>query len=416
MVIIGVLLIFVSGFLFVMEVFMDDMYHARYEVLMGNFYETFEEDYMKVTDKRAYMREREKELKAFVTVFAEDYKVLESTSPEVRFTNAIPKHMRLDIDVLHGLEEKEYRMQSYYDQLMESDMIYLVGRISDNEYILIEKSLNEVQEASEIVTSILMVTILSVLLIGFVIAYYASYLVTKPILLIKTAVTGIANLDFDHQLNIKNKDEIGDLGKTINVISEELKSTVEEIKLKNKLLDEDKKELEKMNDELKMMSKTDHLTKLSNRLEIDRILDHEKERAGIQGSTFSIILIDIDHFKRVNDTYGHPVGDRVLIHISNIMKDLSRRLDTVGRWGGEEFIIVLPDTLLEDAATKAETIRKIISETVFDTVGHLTVSLGVVQYRENMKLSDMFSSVDEALYKAKENGRNRIEIVLKEQK
>lgn len=411
MVIIGILLIFVIGFLGIMEVFMDDMYNDRYEVILGDFYETFSEGYVDHTDKAAYLRNQEKNIKAFITIFNEDYRILESTSPEIRFQSEVPNHVRSDEIAHTTLGKNEYSIFIQYEEKLGTDMMFLVGRISDHEYILIEKSLSEAEQASEIVKEILLVTILSMLVIGFVIAYFTSYLVTKPIVLIKKSVTAIANFDFDYQLYIKNKDEIGDLGKTINIISEELKSKIEEINQKNQLLDEDKKELEKMNDKLKVLSKTDHLTNLSNRLEIDRVLDYEEKRTSVHSSTFSVILVDIDHFKRVNDVYGHPIGDKVLIRISEMMKDMSRRLDTVGRWGGEEFIIVLPDTTLEDTVKKAEDIRRTISETDFETVGHLTVSMGIAQHHENMKMSEMITQVDEALYRAKENGRNRVEIV-----
>lgn len=411
MVIISILLIFVTGFLVVMEFFMDDMYRSKYEDVLGEFYESFAKDYEKAFDKAAYLRDQEKDVKGFITIFIEDYSILESTSPDLRYRRVVPDHIQMDSIILKDLDVKAYNIYNHYEEQLEIEMMFLVGRVSDHEFILIEKSLSEVEQASEIVKNILMMTILSVLIIGFVIAYFASYFVTKPIVKIKNAVTKIAGFDFNHQLNIKNKDEIGDLGHTINIISEELKSKIDEIHEKNRLLDEDKTQLEELNCQLLVMSKTDHLTNLSNRLEIDRILDYEENRMSVQGSTFSVILIDIDHFKRVNDTYGHPIGDKVLIQISEVMKELSRRLDTVGRWGGEEFIIVLPDTLLADALIKAEYIRKTISETDFEKVGRLTVSMGVTQHHEEMKMNHMINLVDQALYQAKENGRNRVESV-----
>lgn len=162
----------------------------------------------------------------------------------------------------------------------------------------------------------------------------------------------------------------------------------------------DKKKIEKM-------SITDPLTGLNNRRRFDALLDYEVSRCKRYNSTFSLIMLDIDYFKKINDTYGHHTGDIVLVHLSTILSQNARLTDHLCRWGGEEFIIILSDTDSAGALLFAEKLRKVIENYNFPTASKVTISLGVTQYAKKETQESICSRVDNALYKAKKNGRNR---------
>ncbi|WP_415238297.1 GGDEF domain-containing protein [Seleniivibrio woodruffii] len=161
--------------------------------------------------------------------------------------------------------------------------------------------------------------------------------------------------------------------------------------------------------QIEEMSVTDQLTKISNRRWLDASLKKEMVRFERYGHDFSVILLDIDHFKNVNDNFGHAEGDSVLIQLAAILKSSTRASDTVGRWGGEEFLIVAPETLKDDCVVLAEKIRRAVEEHDFGVVGHITISLGVAQYESGSTAAHFIINADNALYRAKQGGRNRTE-------
>jgi len=163
----------------------------------------------------------------------------------------------------------------------------------------------------------------------------------------------------------------------------------------------DKKRIEEL-------SQQDPLTKLSNRLKLDAVVSKEIERKVRYQVGLSIILLDIDHFKHINDTYGHLVGDETLIELSKILIERTRNTDTVGRWGGEEFLIVCPETNLDEALTLAEDLRLSISEHIFPKIKHCTCSFGVSTFKDKENYETLLNSADVALYKAKASGRNQV--------
>ena len=152
---------------------------------------------------------------------------------------------------------------------------------------------------------------------------------------------------------------------------------------------------------------TDALTSIFNRRKLDDALDLEIERAKRSGDHLSIILIDIDNFKLVNDGFGHQVGDEVLIEFSKLLLKHTRKTDIVGRWGGEEFLIICPYTTAENAAVLAEHIRIAIAEHGFGPSGNQTASFGVAQFNFDDKKS-FFEKVDMAMYKAKHQDKNQV--------
>jgi len=168
-------------------------------------------------------------------------------------------------------------------------------------------------------------------------------------------------------------------------------------------------ELAKLNNQLEELSQTDQLTKLANRRYLDTTLAKEIKRANRYSSDLCIILIDIDFFKQVNDTYGHPKGDKVLKDVAEILKENSREVDTVGRWGGEEFLIILFQVDLTQATSMCEKLQTKIREHDFGIQHKLTASFGITQFQNKKDdESSLLSRVDSNLYEAKGNGRDGI--------
>lgn len=162
----------------------------------------------------------------------------------------------------------------------------------------------------------------------------------------------------------------------------------------------DKKRIEEL-------SITDSLTKLSNRLKIDEILEKQVEIFYRYKTPFSIILFDLDNFKMTNDTFGHDVGDYALKTVAKIVKENIRKTDEVGRWGGEEFIVICSNTKSDNSYILAENIRKAIENYTFKKIGKLTVSLGVTEFNKSDNINTLFKRVDKCLYDAKKTGKNK---------
>ncbi|HTN32627.1 MAG TPA: GGDEF domain-containing protein, partial [Marinobacter sp.] len=165
-------------------------------------------------------------------------------------------------------------------------------------------------------------------------------------------------------------------------------------------------------EQLKEQATTDQLTGLLNRRAMHQLLLREHSRSRRSGSPFSIILGDLDRFKRVNDTYGHNCGDTVLQETARRMGSHMRAQDALCRWGGEELLILLPDTTLDGALTVAEKVRCSFSDTPILANGHVieqTISLGVADCYGHDEIEQAINRADDALYLAKSNGRNRVE-------
>jgi len=407
--IIGLLGLFTIAFISVTALYQDDFFIGKYEDNHVRLYEIYYSEFDTFKDTMDYFRQYERELKGFITVFDSEYNIIESTSPMLVKASKLPSEYNEYYTKLKNAEGQNYILFSVLEEHIDEKVLYLIGLLPNGHIVMLEKPLGFMTEALEISNHIIFSVGAGVLAIGIVLAYYMAYVFTKPIIKINKTALAISNLEFDSHLNIKNKDEIGDLGHTINQISQTLKDYLDEIEVQNEMLEVDKNKLEVMNHQLKEISETDTLTQLSNRLKIDRVLEYEVKRAKLTGSTFSVIIIDIDHFKSVNDTYGHLIGDEVLKNLASLLKSNSRSLDIVGRWGGEEFILVLPDTNQLNAYNKAEFLRTVIEEYTFDEVGQKTASFGVGEYNVDNALDNLISKVDDALYRAKDGGRNRVE-------
>jgi len=164
---------------------------------------------------------------------------------------------------------------------------------------------------------------------------------------------------------------------------------------------------------IEAISVTDRLTGIYNRVKLDEALHEEYEKYKRYGTGYSVILFDIDRFKSVNDTYGHMVGDYVLKELACVVTGSVRNVDTFGRWGGEEFLVICPNTDLEGAYKLAEHLRIAVENKIFDKVKKVTCSFGVAYIEDVSDMDVLLLEADKALYKAKENGRNRVEKAVK---
>ncbi len=160
--------------------------------------------------------------------------------------------------------------------------------------------------------------------------------------------------------------------------------------------------------EFKFLAEVDSLTGVYNRRKIEEVLSKEAERSKRYGNSVSLMLIDIDDFKEVNDTYGHQIGDEVLKRVARTIRQNLRRTDSVGRYGGEEFLVILPETDVQRAIKAGERIRKAVEREQF-RFGSVTVSVGVTVLKNTDDFGTLFNRLDRAMYLAKERGKNRVE-------
>jgi diguanylate cyclase (GGDEF)-like protein len=167
-------------------------------------------------------------------------------------------------------------------------------------------------------------------------------------------------------------------------------------------------------EKLKELATTDELTRIYNRRHSLELSSREFERIKRYGAALSMLMVDIDNFKSVNDTYGHNVGDEALKAFAEIGKSVLRKVDVFGRIGGEEFAVLFPDTELNDAIILAERLRQAIQESCVQTSKgpiHFSISVGVTHVTERLhNIGDLLKVTDGALYRVKENGRNRDEV------
>ncbi len=160
--------------------------------------------------------------------------------------------------------------------------------------------------------------------------------------------------------------------------------------------------------QVEALSLIDSLTQIANRRRLDNRINDELARFARYHKSFSLIVLDLDNFKRINDNYGHDIGDTVLVEFATLLTKHSRKTDLVGRWGGEEFLIICPETQLGGAKSLAETIREATAQYPFTQINSATISLGVAECMKGDDLASLFSRADRALYQAKSDGRNRV--------
>lgn len=167
--------------------------------------------------------------------------------------------------------------------------------------------------------------------------------------------------------------------------------------------------------ELRRGANRDRLTGVATRGHVEQLAETELFRVSRYGRPLSLLLFDVDHFKKVNDTHGHPAGDQVLREVARRCQSLVRASDLIGRWGGEEFLVMTPETALDGGSTLGERLRRAVADTpvILDTDERIqvTISVGIAEYVvADADLASLLSRADMALYRAKANGRNRVEL------
>lgn len=166
--------------------------------------------------------------------------------------------------------------------------------------------------------------------------------------------------------------------------------------------------------ELIRQATSDPLTGIYNRSKLNIFLSHEIQEAYRNESTFSVLFIDLDRFKQINDDYGHLKGDHILIDLTSVIRNNLRTSDIFGRWGGEEFLVILPNTDLPSAYLIAEKLRERIQQHDFTLQKSLTISIGIAQYDPLKSIEELIEMADQAMYQAKHQGRNKTIIYHKE--
>jgi diguanylate cyclase (GGDEF)-like protein len=213
------------------------------------------------------------------------------------------------------------------------------------------------------------------------------------------------------QIRRGSNDEIGLMIDTFNEMAKTITLSKAELQYKNKVLNSQNDQLQEMNQKLEELSITDGLTGLFNHRHFWNILNTELSRVNLYEGDLALLLIDLDDFKRINDQFGHSVGDQLLQQIAQTLKDTVRDTDIVARYGGEEFAILLPDTDKDGVENVAEKLRVNVENTRFkvpetDIMISVTISVGVSVFRGNRR--ELFNSADRALYISKSEGKNRV--------
>jgi len=167
-------------------------------------------------------------------------------------------------------------------------------------------------------------------------------------------------------------------------------------------------DIEQEKREIKKLAEYDPLTKIYNRVKLNSLFQEILYKANRYGEHFSIVLLDIDHFKKINDTHGHNVGDKVLVELARLINLGLRQSDTFARWGGEEFIIVSEMSTRKETVALASRLRAEVEKYPFDIVKNITCSFGVAEFKNGDTQTRLLERVDTALYEAKERGRNQV--------
>ncbi len=252
------------------------------------------------------------------------------------------------------------------------------------------------------VTLILVVGLLLFIGLG---AYLLGLTLVRPLDRLTGGASKVAAGDLEVDLPVLSGSEVGYLTEVFNDMVARLRQGREQLAVINETL-------RKKNKELHELSITDSLTGLYNRKHLMETLENEVARSKRHKHDFSVLVIDIDHFKEYNDTYGHLAGDEVLSRLATVFKESVRSCDYVARYGGEEFILVLPEIGPEDGVKAAERIRKKVAKESFAGDGkpiQVTVSVGVASYpKDGDDSQSIIRHADTALYKSKESGRNRV--------
>lgn len=276
-----------------------------------------------------------------------------------------------------------------------------------------------------IVFLVLISTLTTIGVIIFLSRFFSRYL-TAPLITLSNASKMVADGDFSASVPVESKDELGLLQENFNAMVRKLndmnaklaahaKDLEKEVAIRTEELEQTLKRLmeeiavrKEAEEELKVLATTDSLTGIYNRRKFEESLGIETQRAVRYKIPISLIEVDIDYFKNVNDIYGHLAGDDVLVEITKLVGKNIRDVDVFARWGGEEFMILVSHNDIEGARILAEKLRTMLEKHRIAGIGSVTCSFGAAQFNEGDTVDSFLKRTDDALYNAKRSGRNRV--------
>jgi diguanylate cyclase (GGDEF)-like protein len=313
------------------------------------------------------------------------------------------KNERLPISTVQTLSERAQAFYEYED-LHGENVLGSMQWLSQVDWGVVAE-LPEVQayaKALELRQLTVLVVLVLLVVIGLV-SYVVGQTIVGPVGRLATAAAGVARGKFDVTVQEVGHGELGYLTDVFNRMLERLRQAQDSLRSTNRTLS-------RQNQALESVAITDTLTGLFNRRYMMEKLADEMTRSLRLDHVFSILMLDLDNFKKYNDTYGHLAGDQVLRKVAHIFKESIRKIDVAARYGGEEFLIILPELSTSDAMTAAERIRKRIAAGLYGMAGAdtaVTISIGAAGYPEHGETAEaLIASADGALYEAKRCGRN----------
>lgn len=293
-----------------------------------------------------------------------------------------------------------------YEGHMRQKVLGLVGMPDEFPVIIVaERDRAKIYQTWVRFRNLLLILVAGLALLVGAIGWMMGRSIAMPLQRLTRASERIAAGDLAVELPVARRDEVGDLTRVFNQMAGELRRSHEEIKLASRAMQQQNRQLEKL-------SITDSLTGLYNRNKLNEILAEQLERFRRNRRPFALLLLDIDHFKALNDAHGHLAGDQVLAGVARTLSESIRSVDYAARYGGEEFLIVLPETTTSTARELAERICTKVRNTPYtyrDKALPITLSIGVAGIRNSDDSADMIiARADRMLYEAKDSGRNRV--------
>jgi len=349
------------------------------------------DDYLKVFDEKR--TSRISTFEAERNIFGFDHM---NVGSEILKKWGIPESIYLPIEYHHRGNDCPTQLQNTVEILMLSDMSSSVYHSS--------KSIEKFGELKQLLQNKLNVSDVEA-------RQFIDSIANKTVEILSTFEIEASSMKPYSQILEEANEELGKL----NLSYEQLVMQLKQEKMKVETL---AKELKKANEKLRELAIRDDLTSLYNHRYFKELLDREMHRAERYSHVLSLIMIDIDYFKKINDTYGHPQGDITLRSIASLFRRVIRKSDTAARYGGEEFAIILPETDLQGAVSIAERLRKAVEESEIEFEDQhikVTISLGVTTYdpaRNKKTKEEIIDAADRALYNSKQTGRNKLSIVI----
>lgn len=288
-----------------------------------------------------------------------------------------------DLLIRQGGNDREHRLDTLTEMIQSDIDANVDGARTDADGAVVRVG-QDIATASALIAALGACTIILGLIAGLLMND-----VLRPLADAVRLAGRIAAGDLDTVIEVNRDDEPGQLLTALETMRSELKE---------------------QQGALQRLATTDTLTGLPNRRKIEEACQLQMARVRRYKEKLSIIIVDVDHFKSVNDTHGHQVGDQVLQNVAKVLRGAIREVDFVGRWGGEEFMVICPNTKLTDAGSVGEKLRAAIAGHAFPVVGNKTASFGVAELGTGEALAKAVERADAALYRAKENGRNRVEL------